>query len=203
MAKWINEEIKQRGWSQRELARRSGVSNTLISKVMSDDVPASWEFCLAIAKPLGKSPLEVFQIAGLLDGPNGEQAEQLSDAEMLQQIWTALKQARIISSMSCEDIETAKAKLDAMGEHPDIEPLLEIWPHLDAMERRNVYDYIRWRLQQQLERLNSSEKRDSEADQYTIGVADMITAIDRATPKERAAVIAYLQKLDDKRPGES
>ena len=65
--KWLNDELNTRGWSQAELARRSpGVSRPLVNLVAAGKQPPSYEFCAAIAKPLGKRPEELFRLAGLL-----------------------------------------------------------------------------------------------------------------------------------------
>ena len=58
-------ELTNRGWSQRELGRQAGVSGAMVSEVVNGR-PAGWDFCAAIAKPLDKTPLEMFQLAGLL-----------------------------------------------------------------------------------------------------------------------------------------
>lgn len=76
MSIWIAKELEQRGWSHRELARRAGVSQTAVSQAVSMGRGIGWDFCAAIAKPLGVSPEHVFRLAGLLpslpaseDGP--------------------------------------------------------------------------------------------------------------------------------------
>lgn len=53
----------------RELGRRANVSITTISKVMEGSRLPSFEFCSAIAGPLGVSEIEVFRIAGLIKRP--------------------------------------------------------------------------------------------------------------------------------------
>ena len=65
LADWLAEELKARGWSMRELARRSEISHTLVADVMGGRWP-SWDFCAAIARPLGMSPVEIFLIDGRL-----------------------------------------------------------------------------------------------------------------------------------------
>lgn len=75
LSDFINEELTQRGWSQRELARKAGISHTSISEVIAGNRNPGWDFCAAIAAPLDKTPLEVFQLAGLLPaGGNIDQA---------------------------------------------------------------------------------------------------------------------------------
>lgn len=63
---WLNTQLKQRGWSHRELARRSGLSQTAVSSVISEQRNPGWDFCLAVARALGEPPENVFRMAGLL-----------------------------------------------------------------------------------------------------------------------------------------
>ncbi len=63
---WLANELKNRGWSHRELARRSNLSQTAISTVLSGQRQPGWEFCAAIARALGEAPEKVFRRAGLL-----------------------------------------------------------------------------------------------------------------------------------------
>ena len=63
---WMNKTLEDRGWSARELARRAGISHTYISNIASGKRLPTWDFCAAIAGPLGMSPIVVFQKAGLI-----------------------------------------------------------------------------------------------------------------------------------------
>jgi len=63
---WVEEERKRRGWSYRELARQSNVSQSLISRVLSDDMPATADFCIKIAQALEVSPETLMRLAGIL-----------------------------------------------------------------------------------------------------------------------------------------
>lgn len=49
----------------RELARRAGISHAWVSKVLAGQ-PAGWDFCAAVARAFGLSPLELFLLAGLI-----------------------------------------------------------------------------------------------------------------------------------------
>ena len=66
---WLNERLNEKGWSQRQLARRAGISSATISEVMSDKRRPTWEFCHAIASALGVPPGVVFREAGLMTSP--------------------------------------------------------------------------------------------------------------------------------------
>lgn len=80
---WLVKELERRGWSQRELARRADLSPTSVSAVIAGQRDPTWDFCAAIAKPLEKSPLELFRLAGLLPPNlaqvNEEQTDYLID----------------------------------------------------------------------------------------------------------------------------
>lgn len=49
----------------RELSRRAKVSHGYVSEILSDKRLPSYDFCASIAGPLGKTPEEVFRLAGL------------------------------------------------------------------------------------------------------------------------------------------
>lgn len=77
---WLGGELKTRGWSHRELARRAGLSQTAVSTVLSGQRQPGWDFCVAIAEALGESPEQLFRRAGLLPSlPAPEQDATLRD----------------------------------------------------------------------------------------------------------------------------
>lgn len=80
LAKWINDELAKREWSQRELGRRAGVSNSTISKVAAGEIEATWDFCAAIGRALGERPEVIFRMAGLLP-PSSGKVDDLSEDE--------------------------------------------------------------------------------------------------------------------------
>lgn len=63
---WLNAEMITRGWTQSELARRSGLHRAVISKILSDSSKPTPETCRALAVAL-KLPVEqVYRATGLL-----------------------------------------------------------------------------------------------------------------------------------------
>lgn len=72
--------MNEAGISQRQLGKMSGVSNTTISKVLSGQMDASWDFCAAIAKSFDERPETVLRIAGLLP-PSGGRLDDLTQEE--------------------------------------------------------------------------------------------------------------------------
>jgi transcriptional regulator with XRE-family HTH domain len=63
---WLTQELETRGWSQRELARRSGLSSAQVSSVLNNKRTATWDFCAAVALAMGFNPIDVFRRAGLM-----------------------------------------------------------------------------------------------------------------------------------------
>jgi len=63
---WLFEQIKNNGWSMRELARRSNLAHTSVARVISGEIAPTWDFCASIARPLKMSPISIFRLAGLM-----------------------------------------------------------------------------------------------------------------------------------------
>lgn len=63
---FLNTELQRRGWSQRELGRRSDVSGAAISQVISGVNTPSAELCIKIATALDTRPEYVLRLAGHL-----------------------------------------------------------------------------------------------------------------------------------------
>jgi transcriptional regulator with XRE-family HTH domain len=62
---WLDQELSSRNWSDYQLAKKAGISHSVISKARSSS-PPKWDACLAISKALNVSPITVFRKAGLL-----------------------------------------------------------------------------------------------------------------------------------------
>lgn len=65
----VAREIEQRSWSHRELARRTGLSQSLISKTLSGERSASADFCVKVAEVLEEPPEKLLRLAGILPSP--------------------------------------------------------------------------------------------------------------------------------------
>ncbi len=63
---WLNNKIRENDWSQRELAKRAGISHSAIANVMSGLREPTLDFCKAMAKAFNERPETVLRIAGLL-----------------------------------------------------------------------------------------------------------------------------------------
>ena len=70
---WLTQELKRRGWSHSELARRTGVSQVSVSGVIAGSRRVSCDFCIKVADALGESPEHLLRLAGILPaGPPDE-----------------------------------------------------------------------------------------------------------------------------------
>lgn len=75
---WVSKELESRGWSQRELERRSGLSNSLISNIKSGARSVTWDTCEIIARAFDQTPESAFRQVGLLPAHKDE-AEALRE----------------------------------------------------------------------------------------------------------------------------
>jgi transcriptional regulator with XRE-family HTH domain len=64
--RWIEQELDKRGWRQSDLARRAGLSEATLSRILNGSRKAGPETCVGIAAALEVPPEHVFRIAGLL-----------------------------------------------------------------------------------------------------------------------------------------
>lgn len=65
-SQWLNTELTDRGWSFRELSRRSGISTTHISEMANDRRAVGFDSCVSIARAFGLPPEQVLRRAGKL-----------------------------------------------------------------------------------------------------------------------------------------
>ena len=68
LSEFLSTELEARRWSMRELGRRADVSGSLVSEVISGNVPASANFCVAVARALDVSPEHLLRLSGILPG---------------------------------------------------------------------------------------------------------------------------------------
>lgn len=84
---WLRQEVNKRQWSYAELARRSNVKTTQISRVVKGTQGAGPDLCISIAKGLELPREEVFRARGwLLNKPHDPYGPQIDPrAEQLAQ----------------------------------------------------------------------------------------------------------------------
>lgn len=63
---WLQAELKARDWTQADLARRSRVSQTHLSRIMNDMRKPGPEALVSIARALRIPPEEAFRQAGII-----------------------------------------------------------------------------------------------------------------------------------------
>jgi transcriptional regulator with XRE-family HTH domain len=66
---WLAGELKLRGWSQRELARRAGFSQTTVSNVLAAVRKPTFRFCKQVAQALEMPADTLLILAGLRPPP--------------------------------------------------------------------------------------------------------------------------------------
>lgn len=76
-------ELAQRGWSQRQLAKKAGVSQAAISRVMAGENRPGPALCEGLAKALDLPMATVLIEAGLIDGSTDMPPEMLEWAGRL------------------------------------------------------------------------------------------------------------------------
>ncbi|MHB9130451.1 MAG: helix-turn-helix domain-containing protein [Armatimonadota bacterium] len=79
---WVKHELTARGWSQSELARRGGITQSHMSRVLSGERPPGQAFCRAMSRAFGVPLEQVFRQAGILPKTTRhvEGVEELLDA---------------------------------------------------------------------------------------------------------------------------
>ncbi len=84
---WIQSELNNRGWNNRELAKRSGLKDSTISMTLNRQNRVSFDFCLGIAKAFRMLPEQTLRQAGLLPP-----VSSVSDDALVQKIIELIKQ---------------------------------------------------------------------------------------------------------------
>lgn len=205
----IATELEKRGWSARELGRRSGFTGAYISRIIAGDQKGTFDFCAAIAPHLDKTPEELFRLVGLLP-PRPEQGQNedklLATFRQLssQQQQFLLDSARGLQGRPAEPLRIVDTRTtyNAIPDlfRPDLEDIIEITRQLDQVELQNVFDFARFRLIEQHQRRNSSgsrqasEEKKSESRRDT-GLIDLRLWVESATPEERKDLADLLAGL--------
>ena len=86
LASWLNIQLNETGWSQRELARRAGVSHSTVSQVLSLQQRPTWDFCAGIAQALRVPVDEVFVLAGLKPPPPASVEDEAEALALLRRL---------------------------------------------------------------------------------------------------------------------
>jgi len=74
---WLMDKLNQKDWSQADLARRSGVSRTSISDIISGRRQVGKDLAVSVSEALALPLEEVFRAAGLL--PSRPDSDEIVD----------------------------------------------------------------------------------------------------------------------------
>lgn len=87
-ADWLRIKLRERGWSESELARRAGVSRSAINLITNEKTSPGYEVASGIADALGLRREDVFRIAGLLPSlpENSDKAVLEEAVEIIRQL---------------------------------------------------------------------------------------------------------------------
>jgi transcriptional regulator with XRE-family HTH domain len=77
---WLEQELKGRGWSHGELARRASLAQATVSNVITGQRQPGCEFCIKAAQAFGLSPVLILVKAGIL--PSQEPTDDLTVQEI-------------------------------------------------------------------------------------------------------------------------
>ncbi|MCL4299477.1 MAG: helix-turn-helix domain-containing protein [Anaerolineae bacterium] len=81
---WLSQELERRKWSHTELARQAGLSQAMVSRILSGERNASINFCHKIAAVLGEPPEKILRLAGILpSSPTPEEDPTLTELQDL------------------------------------------------------------------------------------------------------------------------
>lgn len=167
---WLIAEINSRGWLPAELAKRAGLTQGGLSRILNGERKPGPEACVGIARALGLSPECVFRKAGLLpsepDPAPGEQ-DVLNTYRGLTgpQRQAALAMLRGLSGQPATiTIRPAGTPPELPPEPPtpDLEDIIDLLKQLDGYSLRQVYDYARFQANDQDQRRDSASRRRSQ-----------------------------------------
>lgn len=199
---------KQRnGIPVREIERRGGAPHGRISNAYHRKKEPSALVCETIAKGLGLDPVEVMRRAGVIQlSPDLDNQPGLE--AMLREIWQAWKGGALtVKPAEPPAIRESPApyELPPVPPVPDDEHIMDLFKLLDSFRQRLVYDFARWQLKEQLNPLDSSGKRKEKLQEWgeDIGLINLMTAVDEASPQDRDAFIAFLQVRYESKQGQA
>lgn len=130
--------IEERGWSMRELGRRSGVSISLVSLVLSEQAPATADFCIKVARALGWNKEETLRKAGILDPLPPEVAQEEDALRLFRQLDPQLRSAMLHAMHSLQGIRTIPTILQETVDFPAV-----VWTVLEGMKKKEREDLAR------------------------------------------------------------
>lgn len=128
LAEFLNKALNNRGWSQRELARRADLSITTVSDVIQGKRKPSYRFCIVIARVLNEPPDDILKLAGLPSVFSKE--DELPQTEMIKEIYQAAKQGTLFQLAESGRVEY----LREIEGNPSFRELLDLVRQLSPEE---------------------------------------------------------------------
>jgi transcriptional regulator with XRE-family HTH domain len=165
LSDWLIKELRDRGWSQRELARRSGISQTQISNVINDQANAGADFCLSIARPLHYNPEDIMRMAGLLPSLPPAVAEEDEVIRIFRNLPTRLRDAAIamlrgLSSNGHPSIPAQTIAEERSTYHPPTplnDTILELFDRLPTHHQDDLLRYAEQLAREQTDHATSNQ----------------------------------------------
>jgi transcriptional regulator with XRE-family HTH domain len=105
---WIEQELNDRGWSIRELARRTRprISNATINDILTGRTTPGLKSCRGIAHALNTSPETALRIANLLPSVTETQEQQNQLLHYFTALDTATREHVIITTRALYEAKT-------------------------------------------------------------------------------------------------
>jgi transcriptional regulator with XRE-family HTH domain len=126
LSDWLAAELRDRGWSMRELGRRAGVSHTQVSDVISTKARRSADFCLSVAHALNEQPESVLRRAGLLPSLPPAVDEEREVVGILRQLPATVRRTVVtmLRSLAGHEPDLASSSVVELGEPQEADDTL-------------------------------------------------------------------------------
>lgn len=119
--KWLRERLEERGWTQSDLARRTGVSHSIISRWGTENQDPGARSLVRLAEALDLPVTEVLIGAGILE------QEPEADPRLLE-VWGKMKRMRLTQAR----YEALNQLVDLFLRYPD---MLDAEPEAPRLSR--------------------------------------------------------------------
>jgi transcriptional regulator with XRE-family HTH domain len=154
ISEWLEQQLRARGWSSSELARRAGISQSSVSNVLTGKQIPGLEFCKGVARALDLRTEELLQRAGHLPSMPEPVVEEQEALRLLRGLsgpmrGVALSLLRALDgSSSGDDTGTGSAGAESTPRPQSLTERLafEIAADLETMpvdDQRRVFDLMK------------------------------------------------------------
>ena len=129
-AAWLKAEVARRGWSLRELGRRSGLSGAAVSAVTVGSQKPGLRFCVQVAGAFSLAPEDVLRRAGLLPPLPPSVREEKEAVVLLRQLTPESRSAVLLQLRAMTASQSPAADATQEADEELEEQLLEEFRHL-------------------------------------------------------------------------